>query len=230
MGKKHLKRYATPKTWSIKKKGITFVARPNPGAHTRDLSMPICVLLKEFLKCAKTTKEVKKLLHSNEVLVDQRRVTDYRFPAGLMDVITLTPTKSNYRIVFDEKGRLKPVEIDAKEAKVKLCQVRKKTAIKGGKIQLNLSDSRNIILQKNEYGIGDSLLIELPSQKILGQFKLEKGASVMLISGKHIAEQGVVESAEGRNILFNSTKGHPITTLKSYAFVTGKSKPEVKVN
>ena len=60
MIKRHLKRYATPKTWNIKKKGIIFITRPNPGAHPRVLSMPINVVLRTMIQCVNTTKKRKK--------------------------------------------------------------------------------------------------------------------------------------------------------------------------
>ncbi len=229
MVKKHLKRFATPTTWNIKRKGIKFVTRPSPGAHPLGLSMSINVVLKDMLKCAKTTKEVKKLLYSNEVLVDGRRVKDHRFPVGLMDSISITLSKEFSRIVFDGKGRLSAVSIDAKEAGLKLCRVIGKTLLKGGKTQLNLSDSRNIIVEKDSHKVGGSVLLEVPSQKIVEEFNLEKGASILLISGKHIAEVGVVENAQGKNIIFKNEKGEAATTLKKYAFVVGKGKPAIKV-
>jgi small subunit ribosomal protein S4e len=229
MVKRHLKRFATPKTWKIKKKGITFITRPNPGSHPIGMCMPISVVMKQMLKSANTTKEVRKLLYNNEVLVDGRRVKDHRFPVGLMDVITLTPTKQNFRVVLDEKGHLAAIEIDANEAKLKLCRIVKKTLLKGAKMQLNMSDSRNIIVDKGEYSLGDSLLIEIPTQKIAGQFKLEKGAEVLLIAGKHIAEEGAVESAGKNRMIFKNKKGESVTTSKKYAFVVGKEKPAIKI-
>lgn len=229
MVKSHLKRFTTPTTWKIKRKGVTFIARPNPGAHPRSLSIPLSVLMKNILGCAKTTREVKKLLKSNEILVDGRRVEDHHFPVGLMDVVSLKPLNEHYRIVFDEKGRLDAIKIDAKEAKLKISRIIKKTLLKGGKMQLNLSDSRNIIVDKGDYKLGDSLVIEIPPQKIANQFRLEKGASILLIAGKHIAEAGVVEKAGAYVIIYKNEKGEIKTTSRKYAFVTGKEKSALKI-
>jgi len=229
MVKRHLKRFASPTTWQIKKKGIKFITRPNPGTHPLELSMPICVVLKEMIKAARTTAEVKKLLYSNEVLVDGKRVKDYRFPVGLMDVVSLVPSKQNFRIVLGEKGKLGAIEIDAKESKMKLSRIKNKTAVKGKKIQVNLADSRNIIVEKDSYKTGDCLMVELPSQKILGHFKLEKGAAVQLLSGKHIAEIGNVVDIKGKDLIYKNANGEELTTLKKYAFVVGKQKPEIKI-
>jgi len=229
MAKMHLKRFATPRTWKIKRKGIVFISRPDPGAHTKNLSIPINIVLKDMLKCARTTVEVKKLLNLNEVLVDWRRVKEHCFPVGLMDTIYIKPLGQHFRITFDGKGKLTAVSIDANEAKLKLCKIIGKTLLKGGKTQLNLSDSRNIIVEKDGYKVGDSVLIELPSQKISGQFKLEKGAAVLLVSGKHIAESGVVEKAGVNVVVYKNEKGEINTTSRKYAFVIGKEKPSIRI-
>ena len=229
MGKSHLKRLATPKTWDIKIKGITFIARPNPGAHPMQLSLPISVVLKNMLKAAKTTKESKKLLYSKDVLVDGRRVKDHRFPVGLFDVVELKPTSQNYRIVLDKRGMLAAIEIDSKEAKSKISRITGKTLLKGGKVQLNLSDSRNIITDKDSYKVGENIMFEVPSQKITGQFKLEKGSAILLIAGKHISDIGVVEKAGKYVVIYKDEDGKTHTTSRKYAFVVGKEKPAIKI-
>lgn len=229
MVKQHLKRLATPKTWKIQKKGLTFITRPKPGAHSQRLSLSLSTIMKIMIKCAKTTREVKKMLLASEITVDGKRVKDHRLPVGLMDVISLKPTKENYRIIFNKKGNLSTISIDDKEAKSKLSQINGKTILKGGKVQLNLSDSRNIIVEKDEYKVGDSIMFEVPSQKITGNFKLDKGAAILLIAGKHIADIGTVEKVGSYAVIYKNDKGEAKTTASKYAFVVGKDKPALKI-
>lgn len=229
MGKRHLKRPAAPKTWDIKTKGITFIARPKPGAHPMQLSVPLSAVLKNMLRAAKTTKESKKLLYSRDVLVDGRRVKDCRFPVGLFDVVELKPASQNYRIVLDKKGMLAAIEIDAREAKSKISRIRGKTLLKGGKVQLNLSDSRNITADKGSYKVGENIMFELPSQKITGHFRLEKGSAILLIAGKHISDIGVVEKAGKYVVVYKDEDGKTQTTSRKYAFVVGKEKPAIRI-
>lgn len=230
MAKGHLKRFATPTTWGIKRKGIKFITRPKPGAHPRQFSIPINIVLKDIIKCAKTTKEARKLLYANEILVDGRRVKDHRFPVGLLDVINIKQTNQFFRIVFDKRGNLSAIETDADDAKSKICRVTGKSLLKGGKMQLNLSDSRNIIAEKDSCKVGESIMIEVPSQKIAGQFKLEKGSAILLMSGKHIADIGIVEKAGKYVVIYKDGEGNTHTTSRKYAFVVGKEKPAIKIN
>jgi small subunit ribosomal protein S4e len=229
MSKAHIKRYVAPKTWTILRKKEKFVVRPNPGAHIIKQSIPITLLLKQ-LGYAKTTREVKKMLNTKEIFVDHKRVKDYKRPVGFMDVLSIKDTKEHFRILMDYKGRLTIMPIkDEKEASLKICRVNDKTVIQKGKIQLNLSGNRNLIIEKNDYKTGDSVLLEIPSQKITQHIKLEKGALICLTAGTHVGSKGVVDSIEQHKILFR-VDGAKKETLKKYALVIGKGKEIITIS
>ncbi|MBW2991960.1 30S ribosomal protein S4e, partial [Candidatus Woesearchaeota archaeon] len=133
-----------------------------------------------------------------------------------------------YRIVIDKNKKLNVIEIDEKESNLKLVKITGKSLIKG-KTQLNCSDSRNVLVEKDEYRVGDSLLIDLPGQNIKQNLKMEKGGMMQLIGGKHMGDYGVLESIEGNNIVYKSSKGKIYQTSKKYAFVIGKDKPVIKI-
>ncbi len=226
--KSYLKRLVTPKSWTLLKKEEKFVVRPRPGAHPAKLSMPITLLLKN-LGYAATTKEVKKILNTKEVLVDGRRVKENKFPVGFMDVITIKETDDSLRIVLDKKGRLKVIPADKDEVQLKLCRVKKKTALKKGRIQVNLSDNKNILTDKNDMKVGDTVLITVPFQEIKQHLPLEKGALIYLIGGKHIGQKGTVDSIEGNKLIYTAAKKKH-ESLKKYAFVIGKGKEAIKLD
>ena len=62
MVKRHLSRLTAPKSWPIKRKSTKWITRPHPGPHTLKNCMSLNIVLKNILKYAKTTKEVKKIL------------------------------------------------------------------------------------------------------------------------------------------------------------------------
>ena len=220
--KSHLKRLVTPKSWTLLKKENKFVIRPRPGAHPAKLSMPITLLLKN-LGYASTTKEVKKVLNTKEVLVDGKRVKEHKFSVGFMDVVTIKDTGDVVRIILDTKGRLKMIPADKEETKLKLCRIKGKKILQTGKMQLNLSDNKNILVEKDGFKVGDTVLITVPFQEIKQHLALEKGALVYLIGGKHIGQKGTVESIEGSKMIYTAArKKHE--SLKKYAFVIGKEK------
>lgn len=229
MSKGYLKRYVAPKSWTLLRKTETFVVRPNPGAHPLKFGMPIALLLRQ-LGYAKTTREIKKILNTKEILVDNRRVKDHRFPVGFMDVLSIPVTKESFRVILDYKGRLKLLPIkNVAEAGLKLCRINGKKVIKKGKIQLNMSGNRNLLVEKCEYVPGDSLLIDLPSQKIVQHIKLENGALIFITGGTRVSSKGVVESIEGNKVTYSAGK-EKRNTRKEYVFVIGKDKELISLN
>ena len=226
--KSHLKRLFTPKSWTLLKKEQKFIVRPKPGTHPAKLSMPITLLLKK-LGYAATTQEVKKILSTKEVLVDGRRVKEHKFPVGFMDVVTIKDTNDVFRILLDEKGRLKIIPVDKEEALLKLCRIKKKTALKNRKIQLNLSDNRNILVDKDACKVGDSVLITVPFQEIRQHLPLEKGALIYLIGGKHSGHKGTVDAIEKNKLVYTSAR-KKYESLVKYAFVVGKGKESIKLS
>ncbi len=224
MGKDHLARLAAPKTWQIDRKSTTFITKPVPGPHGLQSGMPVNVILKEILKYASTTREVKKILNTNEVKVDGKARKDFRFPVGLFDTLEFPNISEQFRIVLNKSGRLELIKIKKEEASVKPCKIVGKTMVKG-KLQLNLYDGKNILAGTGNYKVGDSVLLSLPDQKIGKHLKLDKKSSIFLVGGKHTGEIGNVEDIKENKIIYKDSNGNLVETLKKYAFVVGDSKP-----
>ncbi len=216
--KSHLKRLATPKTWFVKRKEHTFITKPKPGKHYLKLCLPLSLVLKDFIKVANTTREAKKLLNLHELLIDGKRERDVKTGVGFMDTICIAGLNKCFRVVINEKGRLALMDISKENSAVKTCKIVGKRKIKGGKTQLNLFDGRNILVENDKYKVGDSLVIEVPSQKIVKHLKLDKGAMIVIIDGKSIGQYGTVESIKEKYLVYSTKKGKG-ETLRSYSFV-----------
>jgi len=225
--KRHLKRLTIPRSWKIKRRGLIFILRPNPGPHPIKLGLPLNSILRDMLGIAKNSREVKKILHDTEVLVDSIRRKELKFPVGIMDVIELKKSNEYFRVIL-EKGKIKLISIDKKEAGIKPCRIIGKSKVKG-KTQLNLYDGKNILIEKDEYKVGDTIVIGLPKQDIKEHIKLEKGCFICLIGGKHSGDIGKIEDITSNKITYKSEKGEVIETLKKYVFVIGKDKPVVSL-
>tara|TARA_Y100000310_G_scaffold102154_1_gene100353 strand:- start:15368 stop:16066 length:699 start_codon:yes stop_codon:yes gene_type:complete len=231
MVKRHLKRLTAPKSWEIRKKENTFIIRPNPGMHKFSLGMPLSVVLRDLLKLANTMREVKYILNNQEILVDNVRRKENHFITGFMDTLSIPLTKKYYRILLNKKGELYMKSIKDSEAGVKPCRVIGKTILKNKKVQINLEDSRNIIVNdKVKYSIGDSLIIELPSQKVKEHITLEKGSVIFLIGGRHVGGTGTVVDIKDKKVVYKLKSGEQYESLKNYAFVIGKAKPSITVD
>jgi len=229
MVKQHLKRIFTPKTWQIGRKLNVFITRPKPGAHKLSEGVSINTFFKEMIKYCKTTKEVKQILNNKEVLVDGTRRKDHRLMIGLMDVISVPSIKENFRILISDKGHLSSIKINDAESKTKPSKIANKTIIAGGKIQLNFTDGRNVIIKKNDYKTGDTLILNLPDQKITKHFKLEKGAYILLTSGSHVGMSGQIIEIKDKVVKFKTKDGEELETKLAYSFVIGDKKPSISL-
>lgn len=226
----HLKRLKAPKTWRIERKVAKWTVKPSPGPHPVDRSIPLLIVVRDLLKLADTGREARKIIAAREILVDGRARRDYKFPCGFMDVISIPKMNEYYRVLFDSRGVLQLTKIDEERAKWKLCRIENKTMVKGGKIQLNLHDGRNIVVEGNEYKTGDVLRISVPEQEILEVIPMEKGNLAMIIGGKHTGQIAEIEEVIiTRSPLPNIVKLKGFSTIKPYVFPIGKDKPLVQL-
>lgn len=220
----HLKRYSIPGFWPIRKKGKVFTVRPMPGPHPRGACMPLQVVLRDALRYAETAGEAKRILGEGKIMVDKKVRRDPKFPVGLMDVIEIPDAKQYFRVVVNRKG-LSVKEIGENDSKRKLCRIRGKKTVKGGRTQLNLHDGRNILADRDVYMVGDTVMISVPDQKILKHFRFEKGESAIVISGKNIGVTGkIIEIRKRKNMLEKAivvieSKGGEIQTLRDYIMI-----------
>src|SRR3989338_5668879 len=121
MAKQHLKRIAAPNTWKIKRKSHIWISRPNAGAHSLRQSVSLNTAMKEIIKCAKTSSEVKIILNTKTVLVDGKRRKEPKFPVGLMDVLSLPDIKQSYRMLISKKGTIYAADVKSGEELLKPC-------------------------------------------------------------------------------------------------------------
>jgi small subunit ribosomal protein S4e len=228
MVKKHLKRIAAPKTWRISRKETKYITRQLPGPHTKQHSMPLSLVIRELIKFAKSAKDAKQIINFKDVFVDKKKRTEEKHPVGLMDIVEFPQVEERFRILLDSKGKLCAVKAADKEAATKLLRIEAKTKLKGGKIQLNMSDGRNLPAEKDIYKVGDTLQISLPDQKILEHFKLDKNMTVLLIGGKHSGMIAKTEEIGKDNIIIKTAKNQRSEMMKRHAFIVGADKPALE--
>ena len=223
--KQHLKRLAIPKTWPVEKKGRKFITRPSPS-KAFELSIPLSVVFRDVLKTANSVKEVKHLLNNNYIFIDGIRQTDPRKSMGLMDTLEIKGTSEAYRLLLDKNGKLFLHKIKPEEAKLRPCKIIGKKLLKKGKMQINLLGSYNITLEKDDFKVGDVILLELPKKSVKEHLKLEKNCYIYLTGGNHVGRTGKLLEEKGKEIVFVSEKKE-FRTLGEFAFVIGRDKPVI---
>ena len=232
MSKRSLKRIAAPRTWPIKRKVNKWSTRPLPGGQKLEYGLPLNIIFKDLLKLTKTTRETKQIIKEGKSLVNKVPRKDYKFQVGLFDVIEL-PNKESFRLLFNKKGKLIIHQIKKEESSLIIYKIINKTILKNKITQLNFHNGKNILVEKDNYKVGDTIILD-EKNNIKQHLKFEKGALLYLIGGKHIAETGILETihkSEGSqpNKIEIKIQDTNFTTLKEYSFVIGKEKPIISL-
>ncbi|MDG7008133.1 MAG: 30S ribosomal protein S4e [Nitrososphaerota archaeon] len=190
-GKNRMKRLAAPRSWDIPRKASRFVFKPLPGPHSIASSYPLGVVVRDLASMANLSKELKFMVKTGKVKVDGRERRTSRYPVGLFNVVSVPLEGADFRLVPSSKG-LALAKVSPDEARTKLCSVHSKTKIRGGHIQYGLHDGRSLVDDKLDLSPGDAVLIEVPSQKVLGQTRLAKGSLGLILAGDRAGQTGKI--------------------------------------
>jgi len=242
-GSKHLTRHAAPAFWPVLRKEWHWVVKPSPGPHPIERCLPLLIIVRDILGYAKTARGARKIIAQGQIKVDGRVRRNYKYPVGLMDVLEIVKINKFYRVIPYPVKYMVLHEISPEEAKYKLVRIENKTTVKGGHIQLNLHDGRNILVKVSDptnpeedvYKTFDVLKISIPDQQILDHYRFELGSIAIVTDGRNVGRVGrIVEITEmfkkSRNIVTLEDKnGDRFQTIQDYIFVIGKDKPEISL-
>ncbi len=240
---KHLKRLNAPKSWKIPRKKNVWVAKPRPGPHALEESLPLLLVVRDYLGLADTKREAKRIINEGKILVDKIVRTDHRFSVGLMDVIEIPEAKERRIVLVDEKGKLILKKLSKKNTGTKLCKIKDKTILPGGNVQLNLHDGKNIIVnvknpkspKEDVYKTKDTLIIDLKTGKISSRIPYKKGSIAFVTGGAHRASVAKIDdiktlASPQPNTVMLSVDKEKFQTIEDYVFVIGEKEsmlPEV---
>src|SRR3989339_524306 len=196
----HLKRIPMPKNWLFPKRDYTYIVNPRAGQN-KDYSLPILVILRDVLKLLKTTREAKIILKEGNILVNGQIIKDTKYSVGLFDRIYVKKEEKFFTVLLNDKGLIVS-EISQKDSETKPIKVINKTKLKTNKIQINGSDGRNFLYDK-EVKTGDTLIVDLKENKISRIAQLKNGSKVLILGGKHKGSIGTVESIGKKELVVN---------------------------
>jgi len=223
--KNRLKSMAVPSSWGIKRKKNIWTLKPK-GSHSTEHCLPIATILRDYLKHAKSTRELKNIVYRKGILVDNRKIKDIHHGIGIMDIIEIPELKEKYIMLINTRGKLC---FEKTDLKFKIAKIIGKKKV-GKKVQLNLFGGKNVLVEKDDFKVGDTVLLELKDYSIKEKIKLGEGVSCMLLGGSHIGEFGKIKKIEGDRIVIEGKSGNEFETLKKFVYVAGKDKPLVEIS
>jgi small subunit ribosomal protein S4e len=232
-GSKKLKRQMAPMFWGISRKRPRFVTTVRPGPHSKHVSIPSAVFLRDTLKLVTTAREAEYAIYNGKVKVDGVKRKSIHYGIGLMDVVELDGVSDVYRLVPKRGHILEPIKIKNAEKSVKLVKVTSKTTIGAKKTQVGFHDGRSLITDA-DIKVGDSCLMQVPEQKINEVLKLEKGSMVLVTKGLNAGQIAEIKDIkEGTFVLpkraLLSFGQREIEIPADLVMVVGKKEPIIQI-
>lgn len=218
-----MKRVAAPKTWPILRRERTFIVRPKPKGQPLALTLPVSVVLRDILGLVKNASQANKVMKSQEILVNGRRVYTIADAVGFMDLLTVG--KDNYRVLLDKNNILIVTPVKKGE-EFTVQRISGKTSA-GKTTQLHFASGANLLVAKDTYKVGDS--VTFSDGKITAHYPLAQGAVVLIVGGSHIGKVGKITSVEGQVVTIQDNET-TVQTRKAYAYVIGTGKPIITIN
>lgn len=232
---RHLKRFAAPTSLKLPRKSIVWTVKPAPGPHPSDGSIPLRLLLRDYLTIARTAREADRILAEGQVLVDGRVRRDPKFPIGLMDVVQLPKVNRSYRVLLDTRRRLIMREIPQTEVSFKLCKVVRKDITRGKRVQLTFHDGKTLIGDFAEFKPRDVAKLTLPSLKVAERLPFEKDFLALVTGGANVGRVGkivdikLIEGTQPNIVTLQAPDGANFQAPEDYVFVVGREKPFISL-
>lgn len=202
--KKHLKRLNAPKNWALDKLGGIFAPIVSKGPHKKNSSIPLSLIIKNKLKYALNSREIKHILVQKNLKVDNKYRTDKNFSVGIMDVVSIVKTNERFRLLYSRIGKFILHRISNEECYFKPCKVLGIMKGKKGIPFLTTHDGRTIIYPDTNIKVNDTILVDITSGKIIDYIKFGQGSMCLIIGGSNKGKVGVI-THESKNGLRENT-------------------------
>lgn len=241
MGKSyHVKRFATPWYYQQSKKEHKWTVRTSPGTHPISRSIPIALVIRDYLNLARNLAEAKLIVSEGDVKIDGRTVRDYRFPVGLMDIISFPKSDMYYLALPDNVKFMRFTKINKDQSSTKFLRLVGKTAVKGGNLQLNLEGGYNIFVPRESitqynYETMGTVKLDLDGWKVLDYLPVKEGMYAIAVGGKNVGMHGKIKALRLEpyqrakySVATVSLGDTTFQTNIANLMVIGKDKPEIE--
>jgi len=214
----HQKRITIAKTWFVPRMTSKYIAF---SMSDMEKSLPLIVAMRDILKLVKIKKELKLLLNSKQIFVNGKIVRETNYPVHLFDSLSMPAVGKFYRTILKDK-KISFKEISEKESAERAYKVIGKKILSGKRIQINLSEGKNII-SSEKINTGDFIVLDNLKNKIKSIKQLKEGEEVIITAGKHIGKTGKIKKIEEqgeKKIAEIDSKNEKIRTDAKNLFIT----------
>ncbi len=188
---RHMASLAAPKYFAVRRKEHYYIAKPNPGRHTLERSIPVLLALKK-LGVAGTKSEASKIFREGKVRVNGKRIMEMKFPVGLNDVIEVQGVHPAHMITIDNLAKVKFDPVEKPNHDSQLYRVIGKYMARKGQVMIRLHDG-SIAKASNDVRVNDSVVID-SKRNVKKVLNMGAGAECFIVSGVHVGAAGRIKS------------------------------------
>ncbi|MBS3083619.1 hypothetical protein J4423_02335 [Candidatus Pacearchaeota archaeon] len=179
----------------LPRKGTKYVAY---ASRHNSNSVSIVVAVRDMLKLANTSKEVKGMIHNKALKVNGKVAKDLHDPISLFSIFH---ADKNYKLTLLPTGRFVFEETKDVTRNLKIIG---KTAMSKDMFQYGLHDGTSIA-SKQSFSVGDTLVLDFEN-KVTKHIALDKGKSAFIFSGSNIGKIGKIESVDEMKVVIKFEK------------------------
>lgn len=179
----------------LKRKEYIWTFNQSAGMHSKTNGATLGSIIRDVLHFADNTREIKYIMQSKTVLVDGKRVKDYRMPLGLFDILEFKENSKKYRLFLTHNNKIMLKELRKDERDVRPCRITKKTILGKDKLQLGFDNGFTMLLPKTkDVAVGDTIEFDVVKQKFDKVIKLTTGSRIYVIGGPHVSKIGILKN------------------------------------
>ncbi len=134
-----------------------------------------------------------------------------------MDVVTIEKTNEHFRVLFDVKGRFILRSINAEEAKLKLCKIKRREVGPNKVPYIVTNDGRTLRYPHPNIKVNDTVQLDIATNTVKEVVPFEVGNLAYIQSGNNVGRIGTVTVIDSHPGSFDivhvkDAKGHSFST------------------
>lgn len=185
----HQTRSETIKQLPLARKGTKYIAY---ASRNNSNAVPLVVAIRDMLKLANTSKEVKGMIHNKIIKINGKNAKSLNDPICLFSILNLD---KNYILTILPTGRFAFEETKETSRRLKIIR---KTAVKNNAIQYTLHDGTSLLADK-KFSVGDTIIVNFEN-KLVKHIGFEKGKDVFVFSGSNIGKMGKIKEIDENKV------------------------------
>ena len=183
----------------LPRKGTKYVA---VALRSNSKSIPIVVAIRDLLKLASTSKEVKSMIHNKLIKINGKPAKDINDPINLFSIME---ADKSYILTLLETGRFSLEETKEKDRKLKITGKRK---VRNGVLQYSLHDGTSLVSDQS-FSVGDTLVLS-KDNKVMKHLSFDNGKEIFVLSGSNIGKKGKIRKLIEKKISVEFDKNNVI--------------------